>query len=569
MSTPNYLQRTKNGWFRYRRAIPVDVRKQYKRDVYIVSFRTQDIAEAKRQANLESVKFDAMVEGMRKSLERRANGLLRSDDIDGVCARFEGMLLHSDEVQRKYKSGDMEEMREHKALILEGVQQTSDAAYGCDASDYVDDYKAFLDTEGLRINEKWGHFQPFVLKMLDAQHRAYLALAERIGGKQVPTPSIPERATEHRNTDSIEKIVATWKTKQGIPEKACIEIDSCVRRLNEFAKIRHVSEIGETLPADFRDYLLAHGRVNKVKPGQLGGPLEVATVKKLIRLLSAAFQSAVDDKRLKKNPLVGLKFPKGHGALKIQRFSVEQLNQIFSSPVYTESYRPVGGAGEAAFWLPLFGIFCGGRETELAQPFVDDFGVENGYYFFEVTDKGVRADGTRQRVKNEESLRRVPLHPILIELGLLDYISWLKARGETEVFPNLNADCLGALTGNYSKWFARYLDNVVGIADRRWNFQSFRHSLKYYGRASNIPAELLDRLQGHVPENVGGFYGGDYPIQPLSEAMAMLSIPGLKLDHIHWTPPTGAEPTRLKRSVASVREPSRTALPAVPSTFAR
>lgn len=170
MSTANYLQRTKNGWFRYRRVLPVDVRKQYKRDVYIVAFGTQDIVEAKRLAHLESVKFDEMVERMGAVLGRRATGLLRGHDIDAVRARFEGMQLHSDESQRKYKSGDAEEMREHKALILEGAQQTSDAAYCCDASEYVEDYQAFLDTEGLRINENWGQFQPFVLSMLNAQH---------------------------------------------------------------------------------------------------------------------------------------------------------------------------------------------------------------------------------------------------------------------------------------------------------------------------------------------------------------------------------------------------------------
>ena len=97
-----------------------------------------------------------------------------------------------------------------------------------------------------------------------------------------------------------------------------------------------------------------------MKSSRQGTSLCVTMVKKLLRLLSAAFQFAVDDKKLKVNPLGGLKFPKANDSTEVMSFSVEQLNIIYSSPAYVSQDRPAGGAGEVAFWMPLLGLFAGG-----------------------------------------------------------------------------------------------------------------------------------------------------------------------------------------------------------------
>jgi len=278
MSLPNYLQKTKNGWFRYRRPVPADLRGFIKKKVYIVCLHTRDLETAKAASQHVSVDFNAMIGKARSSLSRRSQQLLRTADIDTLSNRFEALLLFSDEDERSQKLGKGE-LEAHKALIREGAQQTKDAFYAQDVSTYVEDYLSFAETEGLRINPKWSHFERFALGM--------------------------------------------------------------------------------------------------------------ATVKKCIRLLSSAIQRAVDDKRLKVNPLAALKFPSAKDSIERLTFSVEQLNQIFQSPVYMQSYRPVGGAGEACFWLPLFGLLGDGRETEHGQPLLTDIGCENGIYYIEVTEESL------------------------------------------------------------------------------------------------------------------------------------------------------------------------------------
>jgi hypothetical protein len=44
-------------------------------------------------------------------------------------------------------------------------------------------------------------------------------------------------------------------------------------------------------------------------------------------------------------------------------FTTSELQTLFGSSVFTEGTRPTGGKGEAAFWLPLLGLFTGARRA--------------------------------------------------------------------------------------------------------------------------------------------------------------------------------------------------------------
>lgn len=196
---------------------------------------------------------------------------------------------------------------------------------------------------------------------MSAQARAYQALEAPTAGIPIPTPAPPPHARTEGDIDDIEMLVAHWKKRQRVKIKIGIEIDSVVNRLRDFANVRRVSQIDEMPPGRFRDWLLGYENRPRVKPGRQGTSPCVMMVKKLLRLLSAAFQFAVDDKKSKANPLGGLKFPKANDSTEVTSFSVEQLNIIYSSPAYVSQDRPAGGAGEVAFWMPLLGLFAGGR----------------------------------------------------------------------------------------------------------------------------------------------------------------------------------------------------------------
>ena len=50
-------------------------------------------------------------------------------------------------------------------------------------------------------------------------------------------------------------------------------------------------------------------------------------------------------------------------------------------------------------------------------------------------------------LKNEKSIRRVPVAPQLIELGLLRYVNWVREQGGVSFFPSLSYDWHDKLSG--------------------------------------------------------------------------------------------------------------------------
>lgn len=210
-------------------------------------------------------------------------------------------------------------------------------------------------------------------------------------------------------------------------------------------------------------------------------------------------------------------------------FDTNALNAIFSSPVFIENSRPAGGAGEAAYWLPLLALFTGARLEELGQlnpsdvyreSYLDEGASEQTSWVIRI--KNSKADG--QEVKNLSSVRRVPIHPELEKLGFIDYVDTV--RDHKRIFNQLVADRFGTETAQFSKWFGRYLRLQCGVETKRMTFHSFRHTFKDLCRVAEIPTEVHHALTGHISGNVGDSYGADsYPLRALTNAIARIKIP--------------------------------------------
>lgn len=130
-------------------------------------------------------------------------------------------------------------------------------------------------------------------------------------------------------------------------------------------------------------------------------------------------------------------------------FDLPALKAIFSGPVYSEGTRPVCGAGDAAYWLPLLGLFTGARLEELGQLRPEDVYEET---YFNDSDAEqcawvlrISGYGAGQQVKNEGSNRRFPIHPELVRLGFLKYVA--QAAGRARLFDKLKPDPYGTETG--------------------------------------------------------------------------------------------------------------------------
>ena len=262
--------------------------------------------------------------------------------------------------------------------------------------------------------------------------------------------------------------------------------------------------------ARFRDHL---GR-QKLARGTIG---------KKIGFVSTLLQAGYDAGLVPSNVARGLRVPKAKIETLVRRsFSNPELERLMVSSLYTSRYRPVGGAGEAAAWLPLIALATGARLEEIAQLRVDDLILDRQYGpLMRITDAG---EG--QQLKTESSRRIIPLHAQLVNAGLLRYAALVKAARHDWLFPELAADHDGRRGANVGKWFQRYLRDKsgLGISDPAVVFHSFRHTFKTCCRAASIEEEVSDALTGHAPASVARAYG-EMPLSRLVPAVQSLVFP--------------------------------------------
>lgn len=215
-------------------------------------------------------------------------------------------------------------------------------------------------------------------------------------------------------------------------------------------------------------------------------------------------------------------------------FSLDDLSALFAGPVHAKGERPKGGYGEAVYWLPLIALFMGARREEIGQlrvqdvmleAYIDDDDKRQEAWCIDITDTP-DDDALPNQIKNEASNRLVPLHPKLIELGFIDYVTKLPDQ-TGRVFPGLKAVGIGKkLTDKVGQWFSRYKQEC-GIEDKAKVFHSFRHTWKTHAVDAGIPERVCRQFQGHEGKDAADKYGTAPSMRVMVDAIASYRVPGL------------------------------------------
>lgn len=209
------------------------------------------------------------------------------------------------------------------------------------------------------------------------------------------------------------------------------------------------------------------------------------------------------------------------------RFDSDDLRRIFESDDYK-----AGTLDDSDFWIPLLGLFTGGRLNELAQLRLEDITEHDGVPTISILDHGGR------RLKNENSRRLVPIHQKLIEIGFLRYVQTIRDQRAERLFPSLTEATHrpGDFGRTPSRRFTDYrrkvgvgtdeLDPATGkrLGNNRKVFHSFRSTLISALRDAGIPHERRKRLAGHEQDDTQNehYDGGD--------ALTMFPLPTLQHD---------------------------------------
>ncbi|MBL8553259.1 MAG: site-specific integrase [Phenylobacterium sp.] len=327
---------------------------------------------------------------------------------------------------------------------------------------------------------------------------------------------------------TIQQLHDRWVKDQERNPSTLKGMKRAVDRFEEVIGNKRIKAVARRDATSFTDKMRTPGVVSEEG-------VSIPNMNTTLSLLSALFGFAVKRDLIETNPFTGTQLQDSRRAREKRReFDASALAAIFGSPIYRDGERPVGGAGEAAYWLPLLALYTGARINELCQLHPDDV-TEEGY----VDPKGkslkawvIRIQHDRakgQSVKTEGSERRIPVHADLIKLGFVRYAQG--QRGKALLFDKLTySPADEKLSGNWGRWWGRQLRSDWGVTDERMTFHSFRHSFKHYARQALIPADVHNALTGHETRSAADAYGGlSYPLYPLVEGMKRYRVPGFEL----------------------------------------
>jgi site-specific recombinase XerD len=234
------------------------------------------------------------------------------------------------------------------------------------------------------------------------------------------------------------------------------------------------------------------------------------------------------------NPAYGFEFPdKRRDRDKRSMWQGEPLQRLFSSPVWTgclsEGRRSKPGKliiKDEKYWLPLLGIYHGNRLEEFAQLHRADVRQEEGIWLLDINDEGTK------RLKNEQSKRRVPLHPELLRLGFLDYVETIAPKPEDRLFPLLRPGGPDQKLGYYfTKWWSRYRKDV-SVYEKGLDYHSFRASVATKLAESGVSLEVRNELLGHEGKSTDERnYQKGFSLKFLAEAIGKVSWPEVRLPY--------------------------------------
>lgn len=166
-----------------------------------------------------------------------------------------------------------------------------------------------------------------------------------------------------------------------------------------------------------------------------------------------------------------------------------------------------GDKNKHLYLIPLIGLYQGMRVNEICQLYVEDIKQVDGIWCI---DNNESKSG--KSIKNANSIRVNPIHPSLIEIGLIRY--WEKQKsigcdrlwqGETKISCDLYLK-----QGNHSHYFDKWFNGTFKKGLRlsqpeKQSFHSLRHTfINWFSQ--NIPAQELNwyavtALSGHLDKD--------------------------------------------------------------------
>jgi integrase len=235
------------------------------------------------------------------------------------------------------------------------------------------------------------------------------------------------------------------------------------------------------------------------------------TVNRHLSALGAFCDWLVLRRLLDRNPVAGLQQPLDRNKHSMLPFTVDQMNILFASPLFTgcqsaEAPRFWAKPGNVMirdyrYWVPLIMLYSGVRAGEIAQLAVSDIRQEQGVWIFHISDEGKDSPSAKTGVT-----RAVPVHRELVALGFIKHVERLKAAGEARLFPGAMPNQRGQMIADFEKNFGLYLTRLRIKRGRGVSLYSFRRNAADALRRAGYRDEQFGFMLGHASASIATHY---------------------------------------------------------------
>lgn len=227
------------------------------------------------------------------------------------------------------------------------------------------------------------------------------------------------------------------------------------------------------------------------------------------------------------DPTLSSAFPKVASDRK--PFEVDQLNTLFGS----ERFKELRGdyPYNSDYWVPVLALYHGFRLGEICELETTDISCDEGHDWI-----SIRLDSTtgqEKNIKTTKSHRNIPLHPIVHNLGFLDYLELARKSDSGLLFPEIKTSGKKNRKSNYfSKRFARFKKSVIPDSPQL-TFHSFRHTFRT-NISENTNDEVGVRLVGgwSLPKDAAFGYLHGYSPEKMIALIEQVSYNGLDLGNL-------------------------------------
>lgn len=245
--------------------------------------------------------------------------------------------------------------------------------------------------------------------------------------------------------------------------------------------------------------------------------LEPRSVNKHYQHVRSLFAWAVEHDHIGQSPATILRdVEEGRAQDARKVFDDADIRALFAQ-ISVKAKEPYG------LWVPRIMAYTGCRMGEAAQLRKVDVRQVQGTWVFDFNLETLQKD--KKNIKNDGSVRQVPIHPRLIELGLLDFVYSVE---EEFLFPeriryteDVKRNNVDLLSKQLNRWRRQ-----AGITDPKKQIQSFRGTVATRLKDLGVPEYQIAEILGHENDNItSGRYGKQTNLLTLSGVLAKLTLP--------------------------------------------